>query len=281
MFKVFDVHTHTYPEAIAEKACVNLGKFYGLPISGKGTYADLEAQAAENNVGGYLLFSVATNAHQVEKVNSSIADLVHLSRSHGFRTYGFAGMHQDFPNFEEEVNRARSLGLCGVKIHPDIQGVDINDRRLLPLYEILQAKGLPLYLHMGDSRPEYRFSEAGKLVDVLEQFPSLVVVAAHLGGYTAWDDAMEKLAGRENVWYDTSSALWAMTPERSDEIIHRLGYDKVMFGTDYPIVRTKTELERFFRLHLTDRQREDILWNNAMRFLSFADFPENRGKEQE
>ena len=271
MFKVFDIHTHTYPEAISEKACINLGKFYNFTVYGKGTYAHLESQAEANNVGGYLLFSVATNAHQVPKVNTSIADLVKLSRSHGFRTHGFAGMYQDYPDFEGEIDRCIGLGLCGVKIHPDIQEVDINDPRLFPLYEIMQAKGMRLYLHMGDDRPQYRFSEAGKLVDVLERFPSLVVVAAHLGGYKAWDNAVDLLAGRENVWYDTSSALWAMTPERAKEIIGKLGHKQVMFGTDYPVMNTPEELERFFKIDLTDKQREDILWNNAMRFLSYAD----------
>ena len=47
MFKVFDIHTHTYPEAISEKACVSLGKFYNFTVYGKGTYAHLESQAAE------------------------------------------------------------------------------------------------------------------------------------------------------------------------------------------------------------------------------------------
>lgn len=271
MFKVFDIHTHTYPEAIAEKACVSLGKFYDLPVPGKGTYAHLEEQAAENNVGGYLLFSVATNAHQVEKVNTSIAAAAELSRSHGFKSVAFAGIHQDYPDFEAEINRSVGLGLRGVKIHPDIQGVDINDKRLLPLYEILQDKDMPLYCHMGDNRPQYRFSSADKLVDVLKQFPRLKVVAAHLGGYLAWDDSVRLLAGRENVWYDTSSALWVLTPEQASVVIGKLGAENVMFGTDYPIANTKEELQRFFRLKLTDKEREDILWNNAIRFLELED----------
>ena len=180
-------------------------------------------------------------------------------------------MHQDFPDFAGEIARAKSLGLRGVKIHPDIQGVDIDDPRLLPLYEILEAEKMPIYLHMGDNRPEYRFSEASKLVRVLDMFPRLTAVAAHLGGYKAWDESVPLLAGRKNVWYDTSSALWAMTPEKADEIIGKLGAENVMFGTDYPVVNTKEELERFFCLRLTDAQREDILWNNAMRFFGFDD----------
>ncbi len=267
MFKVFDIHTHTYPEIIAEKACTNLGKFYDIKVNGVGTYAHLESQAKDNNVGGYLLFSVCTNPNQVEKVNSSIAATAELSRSHGFKTVGFAGMHQDFPDFEAEINRIVSLGLRGVKIHPDIQEVDINDKRLFPLYEIMQSKNLPLYLHMGDKRPQYQFSHADKLVKVLELFPHLEVVAAHLGGYQAWDIALELLAGRKNVWYDSSSALWVLSPEQANTVISKLGIENIMFGTDYPVSNTKEELDRFFKLSLTDKQREDILWNNAVRFL--------------
>lgn len=276
MYKVFDIHTHTYPETIAEKAVVNLGKFYDFVCQGKGTYADLEGQAERNNVRGYLLFSVATNARQVEKVNTSIAALAELSRSHGFLTVGFAGMHQDYADMEGEVNRAVSLGMKGVKIHPDIQEVDIDDPRLLRLYEILAGR-LPLYLHMGDDRPQYRFSEARKLARVMEAFPKLEVVAAHLGGYKAWEDATEILAGRENLWYDTSSALWAMTPEYAERLIGVLGSENIMFGTDYPVKNTEEELERFLRLRLTERQREDVLWNNAIRFLHLEDAAREKG----
>lgn len=276
MYKVFDIHTHTYPEAISEKAVVNLGKFYDFVCQGKGTYAHLESQAEENNVHGYLLFSVATNAHQVEKVNTSIANLAELSRSHGFLTVGFAGMHQDFEDMEGEVNRAVSLGMRGVKIHPDIQGVDIDDPRLLKLYEIVAGR-LPVYFHIGDNRAQYRFSEARKLARVMDMFPKLEVVAAHLGGYKAWEEAIEFLAGRDNVWYDTSSALWAMTPEYADDVVGKLGAENVMFGTDYPVKNTAEELERFFRLKLTEKEREDILWNNAVRFLHLEEAAKAKG----
>ncbi len=266
MYKIFDIHTHTYPEKIADKATVNLGNFYNFRVEGKGTYAHLESQAEANGVHGYLLFSVATNAHQVSKVNDSIASLAEYSRSRGFLTVGFAGMHQDFEDFEGELNRAWDIGLRGVKLHPDIQGVDADDARLFPLYELMEGK-MPLYLHVGDNRPEYRFSEAKKIVRILENFPKLEVVAAHLGGYKAWDDALTYLAGRERVWYDTSSAVWAMTPEYAGMLIGKLGAENIMFGTDYPVMNTAEEVERFLRIDLTDDQREDIFWNNAIRFL--------------
>lgn len=81
------------------------------------------------------------------------------------------------------------------------------------------------------------------------------------------DEAIEYLEGNDRVWYDTSSALWAMTPERADEIISRLGTSHMMFGTDYPVKYADSELERFYKLRLTEKEREDILYNNAQAFL--------------
>lgn len=273
MERIFDVHTHTYPEKIAARATENLGHFYDFVVEGEGTYAHLESQAKENHICGYLLFSVATNAHQVQKVNDSIAALTQYSCSRGFLTVGFAGMHQDYPDFAGEIDRAESLGLHGVKLHPDIQEVDTDDPRLFPLYEILSAKKMPLYLHVGDNRQKYRYSHASKVVHVLENFPHLTVAAAHLGGYMAWDDALTWFAANrhkswyENLWFDTSSALWAMTPERARQMIGALGAERMMFGTDYPVKNIAGEVARFHALDLPSPTREDILWNNAVHFL--------------
>lgn len=270
-YKVIDIHTHTYPEAISGKAVKSLGDFYNFDVRGKGTYADLEEQSeqtkgSETEVCGFLLFSVATNARQVCKVNDSIAALAELSRSHGYETVGFAGMHQDFPDFAAELDRCEKLGLRGVKIHPDIQRMDISSPKMYELCEILEGR-MPLFLHMGDSRAEFRYSEPGKLAKLLDRFPRLEVVAAHLGGYQAWNDAEKCLYGRENIWYDLSSSLWAMSPERAVHLIEGCGYDRVMFGTDYPVMNIKEYLAMFMRLELDGDRRRAILYENAKRFL--------------
>ena len=266
MYKIFDIHTHTYPEAISEKAVKALNAFYEFVSEGDGTYKGLTKGAKEAGVEGFLLFSVATNAHQVEKVNNGIAAQVNASVAEGFKTVGFAGMHQDFSDMEGEINRCMEMGLRGVKIHPDIQGVDIDDPRMLRLYEIVEGR-IPVYFHIGDNRPQYQYSQPAKLRRVLDTFPRLEVIAAHLGGYMSWEATENLLAGHERVWYDTSSALWAMTPEFARHMIDVLGHERVMFGTDFPVKTLDTEIERFLAIDLTEREREDILYNNAQRFL--------------
>lgn len=266
-YRIIDTHTHTYPEAISEKACRNLAAFYDFIVHSAGTYNDLEAQAKENGVCGFLLFSVATNAHQVPKVNNSIAELTKLSQSHGFETIGFAGMHQDYPDFAGEIDRCIEMGLRGVKIHPDIQEIDIDDERMLRLCEILVDRDIPLFLHMGDDRPKYRYSEPKKLAKVLDIFPTLNVVAAHLGGYKAWHEAEQYLWGHPRVWYDCSSALWAMDEIEAERIIRGCGVDRVMFGTDYPVYTLRDYIDLFMKINFTESEREDIFYNNAKRFF--------------
>ncbi len=267
MYKIFDIHTHTYPSALAERATDNLGKFYDFHVEGAGTVDDLMHSSEEADISGFLILGVATNARQVKRVNESIASDIRLAREARFHAYGFAGMHQDTPNFSEELDYAVSLGLSGVKLHPDIQRVDINDERFMPLYSELERRGLPLYLHMGDDRAEYRYSEPEKLARVLDRFPGLTVFAAHFGGYKAWEEAIPSLAGRENVYYDCSSALWAMTSEYARTLIDAFGVDKIMFGTDYPVKRSQEYLDLFMKLNLTEDERHAILWQNAADFF--------------
>jgi len=267
MFSIFDAHTHVYPNAIAEKACDSLGRFYDFSVNGRGLYDELESHGKECGYRGMLLLAVATTTHQVEKVNSFVAETVAKSRKNGFKTVGFGGMHQDFGAFEDEINRIVSLGLSGIKIHPDIQSVNITDPRLYPLYEILSAKGLPICFHMGDDRPNYQFSSPDKLKSLLHDFPRLKVIAAHFGGYKAFSESLVLLKGAENVKFDTSSSLWFMSKEEATNAVHTLGAENLFYGSDYPVLLPEEEIKSFLSLPLTEAEQEQILWKNAEEYF--------------
>ncbi len=271
MAKIFDAHTHTYPAILAPKATVNLGAFYNFRVACEGTVNDLVETSRQAGVSGFLILGVATNARQVRHVNEAVSADVSRAREEGMCAFGYAAFHQDTENFEEELDYAVSLGLTGAKIHPDIQRVNIDDERLYPLYALLSERSLPICFHMGDDRPEYRYSEPQRLVRVLDMFPRLSVLASHLGGWRAWDEAADCLAGRKNVVYDASSSLWAMPPEYAAQAIRRLGVENVMFGTDYPVLGAAEYMKLFNRLPLTDEERGIILWDNAARFFGIND----------
>ena len=265
MYKIFDIHTHIYPEAIAERAVDNLNRFYSFVCEAKGTLPDIDKSSKQANVLGCLLLGVATNQKQMGSVNEYLAKACADYTTDNFKMLAFGCVHQDCENMAALADEVEKLGLKGFKIHPDIQRVNIDDERLFPLYEAIEGR-LPIYFHIGDDRDEYQFSSTERLIRVMKQFPKLTVVAAHLGGYRTWHK-ISVFKEFDNVLFDTSSALWAMSPEYATDIIHELGADKVMFGTDYPVAYAESELERFFALGLNEQERKAILYDNAARFL--------------
>ncbi len=270
-YRLFDAHTHIYPDALAARAVSALGAFYEFVPEEKGTFAGLLAEEPCGSRDGFLLLCVATNAHQIAHVNDFVADAVQTARAKGLAAFGFMGMHQDCSDMEREVDRCVQAGLCGVKIHPDIQRVNIVDRRLYSLYEILEARGLPVYFHMGDARPQYSYSQPSQLAQVARDFPRLRIGAAHLGGYMQYEESCRCLAHFEQIWYDISSTLWVIPPQRIDAILRVLGKERVMFGTDYPVKYLSGELDRFSALTLTEAERRAMLWDHALQFLNQAD----------
>ncbi|MBQ8383338.1 MAG: amidohydrolase family protein [Clostridia bacterium] len=268
-YRIFDFHTHVYPDAIAAKAVGALNQFYSFTSECSGTLQELIDSSHQANVYGFALLGVATNAHQVEHVNQALLRSADTARREGFRAVAFIGMHQDYPDMEGEIDRAVRLGAVGVKLHPDIQRVDIDDPRLRNLYGILSERDLPVCLHMGDQRAEYRYSSPDKLVRMAKAFPKVRFIASHLGAYKAWQES-DQLIGLPNVWLDTSSVLWALDQRRALELIRLFGADRIFFGTDYPVTNATRELQRFFALPLLEEERRAILWENAAAFLKLS-----------
>jgi hypothetical protein len=99
-------------------------------------------------------------------------------------------------------------------------------------------------VHVGDDLPpEKNPSCPRKLAGVLDKFPGLTVIAAHLGGYRQWDSALKFLAGRD-VYLDTSSSLPFIPSDLLAKIVNRHSRERLMFGSDYPLFDPGREWER-------------------------------------
>lgn len=257
-YKVIDVHTHIWPDKLASRAVEHVGSYYSYDMHGKGTIEDLKQSANEAGVEKFVIHSSALKASQVEDVNTATAS--HLCG----QIAGFGTLHPEYTEFEKEINRIISLGLKGIKLHPDFQFFNIDDRRMYPAYEIIRDKKLPILFHMGDEK--YDYSSAVRLLKILADFPGLIVIGAHLGGHLKWDQAEEYLIGKD-IYMDCSSTDRKLSPERSKSIIRRHGCEKILFGTDYPIERHSEGIENFLKLGLTDDENEKILYDNAFNLL--------------
>ena len=161
-----------------------------------------------------------------------------------------------------------SRGLRGVKLHPDFQHFLLDDPQAIRLFKAMAERDLPLLVHTGDTR--YPYSEPERMARALDAVPGLTAICAHLGGWSRWDKAWQVLAGRENVYVDCSSSLYALGVEEAADVIRRYGADRVFFGTDYPMWTPQEEIARLMALALTDEEREMIFHKNFEKFIGEA-----------
>lgn len=260
-YRIIDSHCHIYPDRIAHKAIESIDRFYdGLPTACQydGTPGTLLTTGAADCVVHFVVHSVATVPHQVQSINQFIADAAARS---GGRFTGLGAMHPDSPDMEADIDHLMARGLKGVKVHPDFQKFHADDDKAMRMFGLIEKKGIPVLVHTGDFR--YDYSNPERVARVLEAFPKLKFIGAHLGGWSVWDDAVRLLSDYPNFMADTSSSMFYMEPEKAREIIRAYGADRVLFGTDYPMWTLPSELDHMRNLKLTDEEYRKIFHDNS------------------
>ncbi len=259
--RIIDAHAHIFPEKIADRACGAISDFYGgVPMDCRGTAETLLAAGQTIGVEQYVVFSTATKPEQVESINSFIID--QCAKHPEF--IGLGTMHQAYADFACELDRIQGAGLPGIKLHPDFQKVQIDDRRLFPIFDILSSLGMFLLTHAGDAR--YDYSHPARIARVAKEFPRLRIIAAHFGGWSQWDAAMQYL-DLPNVYFDTSSTLPFDGRNMARRMLDTMDPARFFFGTDFPMWNHEEELARLAGLGLPEAILENILGNNFIAFL--------------
>ena len=257
--EIINAHAHVYPTKIALKATQAIGDFYHVGMFGKGTIDDLIEDGGKAGITGYLVCSCATTVKQVRSINEFLLTQVEGRDN----VNALMTLHQDMTEEDifNEVDWGVKQGFKGIKLHPDFQKFSVNDERVFGIYRAAEGR-LPILFHAGDYR--YKYSNPPLLAEVARTFPKLQMVCAHFGGYSEWE-GLEIYDGLDNVFFDTSSSLFCLEPQKAVEWIRRFGADKFCFGTDYPMWDGVEEMRRFNNLRLTDEEREKIFALNAKR----------------
>ena len=258
--RIIDFHTHVYPQKVAEKAAKSICDFYELEGGGmNGTVETLLKQGDKAGISEFVLLPVAIKPDHVRSINNFICE--ELKQNDRF--YGFGTVHANMENLCEEAEYIMQSGLLGIKMHPDTQLFNIDDERLFPLYDMIQGK-LPVIFHTGDKR--YDYSHPQRVRRVLDNFPSLQVIAAHFGGYSMQEQAYECLKDTDCL-FDVSSSLMFMEEGEPEKYIRAYGAERMLYGSDYPLWDPEVEVNRFLKLKLTDDEFEQIAYKTALRVL--------------
>ena len=265
--KIFDVHTHVYPDKIAAAALKKLREMsQNIPTFTEGTASDLEAKAKAAGYTGMLNCPVVTNAHQMYSVNDWVAKMnawPHLS---------LGGIFPDAPKVVEEIERIRSLGLLGLKFHPEYQEFYVLDEKMSPVWEYCAEHDFPVLFHAGSDIgfPGGHHSCPADFAVLARKFPKLTIICAHLGGWCNWDEVEAELAGSP-VYLDTAFAKqWMRDPRQFERIIRKHGVERVLFGSDSPWSKLENAIAEVQETDLTDAEKQQIFWDNADRLFKLT-----------
>jgi len=260
--KIFDVHTHVFPDKIAAQALAHLRKnSCGIPVFTDGTAAGLAAKAREAGYTAWLNCPVVTRPDQVHSVNDRVA------KQNSLPMLSMGGMHPAVTAPQDEITRIHELGLRGVKFHPEYQEFFLLEERLEPIWQRCEELSLPVIIHAGQDigfEPPFH-SSPPDFVELSRRHPGLTIIAAHLGGWRSWDDVERHLVGSA-VLMDTAFAKPFMRdPHQLSRIIRAHGADKILFGTDSPWQDLREAVADIMSLALPAADTERIFWGNAAR----------------
>jgi uncharacterized protein len=167
---------------------------------------------------------------------------------------------------------ARNPKVLGFKFHPPDQGFYPTERRLYPIWEVLQGSGKPVMFHAGftvlgadtegGSGIALDYGRPVHLDTLARDFPRMKIIAAHPGW--PWEqELVGVVTHKKNLFVDTSGYLAEQLPEIFLKAIGGRLQDKALFGTDFPYVDLEKALASFSRMNFKESVKEKLLLTNA------------------
>lgn len=168
-------------------------------------------------------------------------------------------------------------GVRGFKFHPSEQGFYPNDRKAYVLYEVIAEAGLPALFHTGQTGVgagvpgglgvRLKYSNPIYLDDVAADFPTMPIIMAH-PSFPWQDEALAVATHKPNFYIDLSGWSPKYFPANLVQYANTLLKDRVLFGSDFPVIQPDRWLRDFDALPIKPEVRPLILKENAIRLLN-------------
>lgn len=261
--KIIDVHTHAFPDELAERAIQTLqSEAEGVEAVLDGTVGDLLASMDRAGITAAVVASIATRSTQFQPI------LEWSRHIRSERIIPFPSVHPADDQAPERIHQIAEAGFRGLKLHPYYQQFKLDDPKMEEIYRAVDETGLILLCHAGFdiAFARERIADPVRSVRVIERFPNMKLVLAHLGAWEDWDQVQRHLLGRP-VYLDISYCLHLMDRQRAREVLLSHPPQYLLFGSDSPWADQAEAIDLFRHLRLQPELETAILGRNAQRLL--------------
>lgn len=287
---IVDIHTHTFPDKIADRAVDSLSNKAHIVPHSSGTINGLITSMEIAGIDISVVMPVATSAEQVVKINDSSIrnnEKYYDNSTAPHKVLSFGCMHPEFEDYKNELKRLSQNGIKGIKIHPVYQGTDIDDTKFLNIIDCAAQNNLIVLTHAGldVGFPGIVHCSPKMCRNVIDIIGDFKFILAHMGGWENWDEVPDMFTGT-CAYLDTSFSSESLDPlsdgywDDKDitmlntyhykDIIQAFGSDRILFGSDSPWTDQRRSVKFIKALDLTATDIDNILGQNALKLLDIT-----------
>ena len=271
-----DVHTHAWKSALQVDAKATaqqeaMGRYFRYQPQHQ-TVPEMAKMYRELKMA-FVVFTVDSPKEPRPITNEEVAELANREDN----AIPFASVD---PRRPDAVSRARRLiadyKVKGFKFHPSVQEFFPNDRLAYPLYEVIAEAKLPALFHTGQTGVgagtrggggiRLKYANPLCLDDVAADFPDMPIILAH-PSFPWQEEALSVATHKPQVYIDLSGWSPKYFPPILVQYANTLLKDKILFGSDYPVIAPGKWIEEFEKLPIKPDVRARIMKENAARLL--------------
>jgi predicted TIM-barrel fold metal-dependent hydrolase len=278
--KIIDIHTHIFPPEI----CQNRERFFSKEPAFELLYQDKKKSpmtAADGLIEAMDRDEIRASVtfgfpwKQPKLMRRSNDYVLEAMTRYPDRLLGFVCLNPENPEVLAEGERCLKAGMKGVgeiALYTPLAGVSLVDR-LSPLVEMATRWKVPILIHasepVGHQYPGKGHLPLNELYELIKLFPSTRFILAHWGGGLWWYQLMKREVGKvlANTYFDTAASPFLYQPEIYQYALKIIGAEKILFGSDYPLLPLSRYLKELDQAGLTKKQQAAILGGNTQRLL--------------
>ena len=277
---IIDFHTHIFPPQIKKNRSkyIDSDPCFAILYSNKDaklTTADELIDSMDRDgvdISVIVNYSWTTHELCVETDDYILESVARYPK----RLVGFCAISSFIEDISlAEIGRCVTAGAKGIgELRPDTQSIDYTDKVLFkPFVDLLEKHNLIVLTHASEPVGHSYDGKGAATPEVLYRFITtlgdLPVVCAHWGGglpfYTLMPEVQKAL---ENVYFDTAISPFLYRPEIYRHVSQLIGADRILFGSDYPVLPASRLLKEIDTTGLPAKDRTEILSGNARRLLN-------------